>query len=123
MCSTPSCRTLIIPRLPRFERLALLQLQLYNEAQTMVQFFLCCNFKNTILIRAASGKDKVFCILHMLMIHDGLRKFGKKNVFNLHLKKTNPFGIHKTCIKIERSKLSFEEYIMALNQYKYYTEV
>ena len=41
--STSSYRTLSILRLPRFEKLALLQLQLYTEAETMTQCFACHN--------------------------------------------------------------------------------
>ena len=58
--STSSSRRLIIPRLPRFEKLILSQLQLYIEAQTMTQCFVCRNFQKTILILAAEGKDKIF---------------------------------------------------------------
>ena len=41
--STSLSRKLIIPRLPRFETLALSQFQLYIEAQTMTQCFVCPN--------------------------------------------------------------------------------
>ena len=57
--STSSYRTLIITHLPRFEKLDLSQLQLYIEAQTTTQCFVCRNFKKIILIRASAGKDKV----------------------------------------------------------------
>ena len=58
--STSSFRTLIIPRLPRFEKLYYSQFQLYIEAQITTECFVCRNFKKTILIRAAEGKEKVF---------------------------------------------------------------
>ena len=58
--STSSSQTLIIPRLTRFEKMALSKLQLYIEAQTTTQFFVCRNCKNTILIRSAEGKEEVF---------------------------------------------------------------
>ena len=35
----------------------------------------------------------------------------------------NPFNIGEPCINIERSEVLFEQYIMALNQDKYYIEV
>ena len=35
----------------------------------------------------------------------------------------NPFSMHEPCIKIVNNQLIFEQYIMALNQYKYYIEV
>ena len=44
--STSSHQTLIIPRLPRFEKLALSQFKLYIEAQKMTQCFVCSNWKN-----------------------------------------------------------------------------
>ena len=55
---TSSSQTLIIICLPRFGKLALSQFQLYIEAETMTQFFVCHNCKNTILIWAAAGKEK-----------------------------------------------------------------
>ena len=56
--STSSPRTLIIPRLLRFEKLALSKFQLYIETQKMTHCFVCRNFKKTILIRSA--EDKAF---------------------------------------------------------------
>ena len=89
----------------------------------MTQYFVCRIFKNTIIIRVAEGKDKIFCILHILRIHTGLRKWIKKNILELYLKKKNPFGIHEPCIKIENNKLIFEQFIMDLSQDKYDIEV
>ena len=48
--STSSSRTLIIPRLPCFEKLAFSQFHLYIESQKMTQCFLCRNCRNNILI-------------------------------------------------------------------------
>ena len=59
----------------------------------------------------------------MLRIHTGLRKWSKKNILNLHLKKINQFVIHKTCIKIAKNELIFEQYIMAPNRERYDIEV
>ena len=56
-------RTLIIPRLPCFEKLALLQLHLYTAAETMTQCFVCRDFKNTIAISADAGEYNVFLYL------------------------------------------------------------
>ena len=39
--STSFSQTLIIPRLPRFEKLALSQFQLYIETETITQFLVC----------------------------------------------------------------------------------
>ena len=84
--STSSLRILIIKRLTSFEKLALSQFKVYIETETMTHCFVCCNFQKNILIRSAEGKENVFCILHILRIHTGLRKTSKKNVYDLHLK-------------------------------------
>ena len=85
--STSYFQKLIITRLPHFEKLDLPQLKLYIETETMTQCFVCCNFRNNILIRYAEVKDEFFCILQMLRIHTGLKKLSKTNVYELHLKK------------------------------------
>ena len=59
----------------------------------------------------------------MLRIHTGLWKLSKTNVYDLNIKKKNPFDIGKPCIKISKSELSFEQYRMALNWDKYDIEV
>ena len=120
---TSSYLTLIIPLLPRFEKQSLSQFQLYIKAQTTTQCFMRPDCKKTILNRAAAGKVKFFCILHMLSIHTGLRKWSKATKFNIHLKKIFPFGIHLPCIKIVKSELLFEQNRMALNQEKYDIDV
>ena len=84
---------------------------------------MCRNCKHTILIQSSEGKEKHFCILHILRIHTGLRKWHKRNVFDLHLKEMNLFDICVPCINITKSELLFEQYIMALNWYKYDIEV
>ena len=55
----------------------------------------------------------------MLRIHNGLRKWIKRNVYDLHLKKTNSFDIRVPCNNIGKSKLLFEKYRMDLNRDKY----
>ena len=64
-----------------------------------------------------------FCILHMISINTGLLKLSKKNVYDLHLKKMNPFEIGKPCIIIARRELLFEQYRMDLKRDKYDIEV
>ena len=59
----------------------------------------------------------------MLNIHTGLRKWSKRNVFDLYLKKINPFGIHEPCINIAKNELLFEKFRMTLNRDKYDIEV
>ena len=83
--SPSSYQTLIITRLSCFEKLSLSQFQLYIEAQTTTQCFVCRNFQKDILIWSAKGKNRVFCILHMLRIHTSVRTWHKKNVFDIHL--------------------------------------
>ena len=84
--STSSSRTLIITYLPRFEKLALTQFQLYIKAQTTTQCFVCCNCRKTIISRSDEGKEKVLCVLHILRIHTGLQKWSRTNVYDLHIK-------------------------------------
>ena len=93
--STSSSQTLSLPRLYRFEKLDLSQFQFYIESETMTQCFFCHNCKTNIIIQAAAGKERVFCILHMLIIHTDLRKWSKTHIFDLHLNKMNQFGIHE----------------------------
>ena len=121
--STSFSQTLIIPRLPHFEKLALSQFQLYIEAQKMISCFVLLNCKKTVLVRYDKGKETIFCILHMLRIHTGLRKCSKRNIFDLHPKKMNPFAIHVPYIYIVNNELLFEQYIMDFNQEKYDIEV
>ena len=83
--STSSFQKTIIPCLPRFENLDLSQFKLYIETETMTKCFVCYNFQKTILIWSAEGKEESFFIIRMLRIHNGLRKLGKKNVYELHL--------------------------------------
>ena len=85
--STSSFQKLIIPRLPLFEELDLSQYKLYTETEKITQCFMCCNFQKAVIIRSAEGKESFVCILHMLRIHNGLRKLSKTNVHDLHLKK------------------------------------
>ena len=120
--STSSFQNLIIPCLPCFEKLALSQFKLYIETETITQFCVCFNSKNTILIWSAEVKEG-FLILHMLRIHTGLRKLSKKNVYDLHLLKKNIFDIGKPCIKIANRELVFYKYWMARNRDKYDIEV
>ena len=59
----------------------------------------------------------------MLRIHTGLRNWNKKNVYDKHLRKVNPIGINKPCIKISQSELLFEKYRMALKRDRYAIEI
>ena len=57
--------TLIISRLPCFEKLNLSQLQLYIKAQTMTQFAVCRNYKRTILTWSTEGKVVFLYFTHV----------------------------------------------------------
>ena len=70
---TSSFRLLIIPRLPRFEKLYLSQFKFYIETEIINQRFVCCNYLKTIIIKSADFFQK-HCILQMLKIHNALRK-------------------------------------------------
>ena len=121
--SNSSSQTLTIPRLPRVEKLALSQFQLYNEAQTPTQCFVFHISQKIILIQAAEGKETFFCILHMLRIDNCLRTQYKRNVFDLHLKKwIHSISVYHALI-FSKNELLFEKYRMALNRGKYYIEV
>ena len=100
--SFSSSQTLIIKRLPHFEKLGLSQFKVYIETETMSYYFVWCNCQKNILIKSAEGKESFFCILHMLRIHTGLRKLSKKNVYDFYLKNMNLFEIVKPCIIIAR---------------------
>ena len=60
--STSYSQTFIIPCLPRFDKLDFSLFQLYIETKKMTLCFVCCNCKNTILIRAAEGKENCFVL-------------------------------------------------------------
>ena len=60
-----------------------------------------------------------FLYFNILRIHTGFHNLSKTTIYDLHLKKTNPFDIGAPCINITRSKVLFEQYRMALNWDKY----
>ena len=66
---------------------------------------------------------KVFCILQMLRIHTGLRKWNKKDWFHIILSDKNPLGIKQPCIMIAKNKVLFEKYRIALKQEKYAIDI
>ena len=59
----------------------------------------------------------------MLRINNSLRKWSKRNIYDLHLLKMNPFDIHVPFIKIAKSELLFEQYRMDLKCDEYEIEV
>ena len=113
---------MIITCLRPFEKLVLSKLQLYIEAQTTTQCFVCRNCKNTILVRPAEDKELLMYSTHVKDTY-WFVNWSKRNVFDIHLKRMNPFAISVPCIKIANSELLFEQYILALNQDKYAIEI
>ena len=84
----------------------------------MTHCYVCNNCQNSILIRSTKVKKGVFCILQVLRIHIGLRKWNKNNVYDKHLREINPIVIDKPCIKVAKSELLFEKYRLDLKQDK-----
>ena len=80
--------------LPYFEKMALSQFKVYIEAGKTTQCIVCNNCNMSIFIPYSNVKEGAFCILQMLKIHTGLRKFTKEDRFHILLKKTNPQGIN-----------------------------
>ena len=105
---------LIIEFLPYFEKVALSQFKVCIEVETITHCYVCDNCQNIIFIQSANVKEGFFCILQMLRIHTGLQKWNKSNVYDIHIRKINPIGLDKPCIKIAKSEILFEKYIMAL---------
>ena len=104
---TSSDQKLIIECLPHFEKLALSQFKVYIEVEKITHCFVCDNCQMSIFIQSNNVKEGFFCILQMLRIHTGLRKWNKNNVYHINLRKKNPNGINQPCIKIANSEVLF----------------
>ena len=63
--------------LPHYEKMALSQFKVYIEAEKTTQCIVCNNCNMSIFIPSSNVKEGVFCILQMLKIHTGLRKWTK----------------------------------------------
>ena len=72
----------------------------------------------SIFIPSSNVKEGVFCILQMLRIHTGLRKWTKKDRFHIIPKTMNPLGINQPCVTIANNEMLFEKYRIALKQEK-----
>ena len=77
----------------------------------------------SIFIPYSNVKEGVFCILQMLKIHTGLRKFTKEYRFHIILKKINPRGINRPCQNIAKDEMLFEKYRIALKRDKYAIDI
>ena len=84
----------------------------------MTQFIVCNNCNMSIFIPYSNVKDGFFCILQMLRIHNGLRKWNKNDRFHTILSDKNPLGIKQPCVMIAKNELLFEQYIIALKRNK-----
>ena len=97
--STSSSQTLIIPCLPCLEKIAFSQFRFYIEAQTMNQCFCALITKRLFSFKLLKAKKSIFCILHMLSIHTGLRTWSGLNVYELNLfKKINLISVYHALI-------------------------
>ena len=84
----------------------------------MTQCFVCNNCNMSIFIQSSNVKEGVFCILQMLRIHTGLRKWNKNDLFHIILSDMNPLGIKRPCIMIAKNEVLFEQYIISLKRDK-----
>ena len=72
----------------------------------------------SICILSSNVKEGFFCILQMLRIHTGLRKWNKKDGSNIILRDMNPLGIKQPCLTIAKNEVLFEPYRIALHRDK-----
>ena len=101
-----------------FEKMALSQFKVYIEVEKITQCYVCNNCKMSIFIQSYNVKEGLFCILQMLRIYNGLRKWNKKEWYRILLRDKNPMGINRQCMKIEKNEVLFEKFSMALKQDK-----
>ena len=104
--------------LPHFEKMALSQFKVYIEVEKTTQCIVCNNCNMSIFIPYSNVKEGVFCILQMLKIHTGLRKWTKHDRFHILLKKMNPLGIDRPYLDIASNELLFEKYRISLKRDK-----
>ena len=104
--------------LPHYEKMALSQFKVYIEAEKMTQCIVCNNCNMSIYIPSYNVKEGFFCILHMLRIHTGLRKWNKNDRFHIILSEKNPLGIKQPCIMTAKNEVLFEKYRIALKRDK-----
>ena len=84
----------------------------------MTQCIVCNNCNMSIFIPSSNVKEGVICILQMLIIHTGLRKWNKNDRFHIFLSDKNPLGIKQPCIMIAKNEVLFEQYGMNLKRDK-----
>ena len=79
---------------------------------------MCNNCNMSIFIPSSNFKEGVFCILQMLRIHTGLRKWNKNDRFHIIISDMNPLVIKQPCLTIAKNEVLFEQYIIALKRDK-----
>ena len=79
---------------------------------------MCNNCNKSIFIPYYNVKEGVFCILQMLRIHTGLRKWTKKDQFHIIIRDMNPLGIKQPCLTFANNEVLFEQYKIALKRDK-----
>ena len=84
----------------------------------MTQCIVCDNCNMSIFISSSNVKEEVFCILQMLRIHTGLRKWNKKDRFRIIISDMNPLEIKQPCLAIANNEVLFEQYRIALKRDK-----
>ena len=89
----------------------------------MTQCIVCNNCNMSIFIPSSNVEEGVFCILKMLKIHTGLRRFTNKDRFHVILKKMNPLGFDRPCLEIASNELLFEKYGIVLKRDKYAIDI
>ena len=94
------------------------QFKVYIEAGKTAQCIVCNNCNMSIFIPYSDIKEEVFCILKMLRIHTGLRKWNENDWFHIILSDMIPLGIKLPCIMIAKNEMLFEQYIIALKRDK-----
>ena len=104
--------------LPHFEKMVLSQFKVYIETGKTTQCIVCNNFNMSIFIPYSNVKEGIFCILQMLRIHTGLRKWNKNDQFHIILSDMNPLRIIKKCIMIAKDEVLFKQYRISLKRDK-----
>ena len=84
----------------------------------MTQCIVCNNFNMSIFIPSSNVKEGVFCILQMLRIHTGLRKWNKNDQFHIIISDMNPLGIKQPCLMVAKNEVLFEQNRISLKREK-----
>ena len=98
--------------------MALSQFKVYIEAGKTTKCIEYNNCNMSIFIPSSNLKEGVFCILQILSIHTGLRKWNENDQFHIILSEINPLGIKQPCIIIAKNEVLFEQYRIAIKRGK-----